>query len=75
MRPNKAGHVHNRDTLLRMTGLGAQYKDARMTETHARQRYSFVTEKSLSQQTSYSGKKKRKKKDPLGLGRHISKPN
>ena len=34
---------------------------------HSRQRYSMVIEKSLSQQTSYNGKKKR---PPLGLGRH-----
>ena len=42
----------------------------RMTETGVRQRYSVAIEKSLSRQTSYSGKKKKKQKDPLGLGRH-----
>ena len=36
------------------------------------QDWARATEKSLPRQTSYSGKKKKKKEDPLGLGCHIN---
>ena len=49
--------------------LGTYDRDARTTETSARQRYVVATEKSLSQQTSYIGKNKIKiKNEPPRIG-------